>query len=619
MSNELPGHSETEKRRLFEALEGRGKKGAQVGELVETSGTDLEPADVAELLRELEREGEAVEWNGRWYALRFTRWVVGRVEILRGGRALGRTGTEEEAGYFIPKGDLNGARDGDLVLLKPRKKKGKQHGLPPASVAKILERRFRRVVGRAVPWHGGFRLEPFDPRTNLDVDLRGSLPKEGKPGDYVVAELLDQPGRRGHLAARVTELLGDDDAPGVDMEVVLAHYEIPDEFPGQVLEAVEGAPEDPGPDDLAGRRDLSRDTIVTIDGESARDFDDAISVEETDRGFRLGVHIADVSHYVAEGSALDREAYRRGTSVYFPERAVPMLPEVLSNGLCSLRPDVPRLTVSVFLDIDRDGEVVKRRFAKSWIKSHRRMTYREVARLLEEPQPGDEEEYGDVLAMLGRAQKLMRKLLDRRLAAGSLDFDLPEVDLQLDARGRVVEIHPAERTVAHRIIEEFMITANRAAARELDSHEMPALHRVHPPPDESTLEETKAALAAIGYTLASYQGGVNPEIFQRVLSQAHGGDRESLVSTLVLRAMQRAVYSAEGTGHFALSLGDYAHFTSPIRRYPDLIVHRQLKRILDGRRDDADLRRRLPAMAEHTRTTARRAESAERELVKWKK
>ncbi len=368
-------------------------------------------------------------------------------------------------------------------------------------------------------------------------------------------------------------------------------------------------PADPPPGDWQGREDLRRQVVVTIDGETARDFDDAVSIERRpDATFRLGVHIADVAHYVAEGSALDREAYRRGTSVYYPDRVIPMLPEALSNGLCSLRPEVPRLTLSAFLDVDRDGNVVARRFAETVIRSARRMTYGEVRRLLEEPRPGDAAEYGPVLHTLLDMRDLTLALRAARGRRGSLDFDLPEGNVELDTDGTVVGILPYERNIAHRLIEEFMIAANEAVAYELVRRGM-------------------------------------------VLEQVEGRPDEPFLEALVLRTMQRAVYSPECRGHYALASPYYTHFTSPIRRYPDLVVHRGLKSLLhgeagtgagadggaDGRRGDASaagrranagagdegrlagLVERLPEIAEHASSTERRAEQSERDLLQWKK
>jgi ribonuclease R len=364
--------------------------------------------------------------------------------------------------------------------------------------------------------------------------------------------------------------------------------------------------------------------IVTIDGESARDFDDAISLERLPGGaFRLGVHIAGVAHYVREGSALDLEAYRRGTSVYFPELAVPMLPEGLSNGLCSLKPGVPRLTLSAFLDIGADGKVGGRRFAETVIQSARRLTYDEVRRLLEEPRPGDAREYGPVLALLRDAAELMAILRRSRMARGSIDFDLPEGDVILDTDGYTVGIRPEERNVAHRIIEEFMIAANEAVAFELESHDSPALFRIHDPPTRERLEELRELLRPLGIALRGNLENLHPSALQEVLAKVAGRPEEAFVSAVVLRTVQRALYSPEPRGHYALASRHYLHFTSPIRRYPDLVVHRRLAALLHGRAEEEAERTRLvdrlPVVADHSSATERRAEQAERDLLQWKK
>ncbi|MGB5889239.1 MAG: VacB/RNase II family 3'-5' exoribonuclease, partial [Thermoanaerobaculia bacterium] len=341
-----------------------------------------------------------------------------------------------------------------------------------------------------------------------------------------------------------------------------------------------------------------------------------------DGSFLLGVHIADVSHYVDPGSALDLEAYRRGTSVYFPDRAVPMLPEALSNGLCSLRPEVPRLTLSAFLRISPEGEVVERRFAQTVIRSARRLTYSEVRRLLEEPKTSDAKEYGEVLPLLETARELMKILYRQRLARGSIDFDLPEGNVILDSEGFTVGVRPGERSVAHRIIEECMIAANEAVAYELESHELPALYRIHDPPSRAKMEELKEILQPLGIALKGDLEDLHPSAFQKILRRVEGKEEEPFVSSLVLRAMNRALYDPECRGHYALGSSHYTHFTSPIRRYPDLLVHRGLKGLLDGRAgreaEASRLAERLPGIAEHTSTTERRAERSERDLLQWK-
>jgi len=422
----------------------------------------------------------------------------------------------------------------------------------------------------------------------------------------------------------VIEVLGDLAVPGVDVLVVLRHHGIPDEFPEAVLAQAAAFPPDPRLEDWTGREDLRDKVVFTIDGETARDFDDAVSIERLPGGdFRLGVHIADVAYYVREGDVLDTEAYRRGTSVYYPERAVPMLPEGLSNGLCSLRPDVPRLTLSAFLDIDRQGRVYSRRFAETVIRSARRLTYNEVRRVLEEPQEGDAAEYGPVLPALREMGGLMKILNAARSARGSIDFDLPEGDVVLDTDGVMVGIMPEQRNVAHRLIEEFMIAANEAVAFELVSREVPALYRVHSAPSPERLEELRELLATFGLQLKGELDELPPRALQEVMREAHGRPEEPFINSVVLRTMQRAYYAPQCLGHYALASQYYCHFTSPIRRYPDLVVHRQLRALLRGRAAEyaqqSRIAERLPAMGEHTSKMEKRSEQSERDLLQWKK
>ncbi|MEZ5331342.1 MAG: ribonuclease R [Thermoanaerobaculia bacterium] len=620
VSNRLPGDEALFADAVREHLERAGRKGLTQGELASA----LPPETAGELdalLLALETEGEAACWNRRWFALRWTDWVVGRVRSGRGGDALLASGERGEAGYLIPRRQLGAARDGDLVLARPQRRgrRRRSASLPEASVLKVLVRRASTVVGFTAEEDGRTRLVPYDSKLPLTIRLGEDL----EPGLWVEANLAESGGRSGTVPAQVAEVLGSHESPGVDTEVVLRHHGIPREFPREVEAACADLPSDPGPGDMHGREDL-RDTVVfTIDGADARDFDDAIGVERLPGGgFRLGVHIADVAHYVPEGGVLDLEAYRRGTSVYYPERVVPMFPEALSNGLCSLRPDVPRLAHSIFLDFTADGELEARRFADSVICSHRRLTYTESRRLLEEPRRGDERDYGEVLGVLEAASQLMRVLYRRRLDRGSVDFDLPEGNVILDSDGVTVGVKPGERTVAHRIVEECMIAANEAVALELWSHEAPALFRVHEPPAQDRLEELRELLRPLGLTLPEDLTALHPSHLQQVLERAEGTEDEPFVSSVVLRSMQRASYSPEPKGHYALASRHYAHFTSPIRRYPDLVVHRRLRALRHGtaQHDAAEtaLSRRLPAIASHCSDTERRAERSERELLRWK-
>jgi ribonuclease R len=624
VSTELSGLIGVTRQDVLEQLLRAGQKGLQLVELQKKMAAEWDAGAVEQALVELQRDGLAVEWNRRWMAIRHTEWIVGRLDRLEKGDALIRTGDRREAGYFVSRRNLKGAIDKDRVLIRRVKtpQRSREDRLPEATVVRVLERPLRTLVG-TLDWEGDRRwLVPFDPKVSLDLEVTGG--DKMLEDQYVVVEVLDPDrGTRGRLRGRVTEVLGSADSPGVDVLVMLRHFRIPDEFPAETLAAAERFGEDPDPGDLTGRRDLTGDTTVTIDGESARDFDDAISVERRpDGGFSAGVHIADVSHYVSEGGPLDLEAFRRGTSVYFPDRAIPMLPESLSNGLCSLRPDVPRLTMSAFLEFSSEGEVDSRSFDTSVIRSKRRLTYEEVRRLLEEPNREDAREYGSVLPTLQAAEALARALNRRRMDRGSIDFDLPEGNVILDEEGFTVGVRPGERNIAHRIIEELMIAANEAVAFHLDSHETPAVYRVHDPPQATPLEELRSVVKPLGLKLEGDLELLNPSALQALLKQAEGRPEEPFVSSLVLRAMQQAAYDPACRGHYALGSTHYTHFTSPIRRYPDLLVHRQLKGLLTPAaasvEDDALLERRLPSIAEHCSFTERRAERAERQLLQWK-
>ena len=639
---DLPGAEHALADRVYERLEAAGAKGAEAEALAARLGAPFTAEDAAAALARLAARGLAVERARRWYAVRSTEWTAGRVDRLDGGDAMirplgvqgARPGPPE---LWVDRQHLKGAMDGDTVLVKKVKGRGREvagRTLRPGAVVDVLERRSARLVGTVETDAEGQRwLQPYDPRADLEVEIVEAGDGRGDggvpDGHFVVAEVIRGSGGRGsHPRATVVEDLGDVRTPGTDVRVVLRHYRIPDEFPPEVAAAVEPYPADPGEADFAGREDLRDRLTVTIDGEGARDFDDALTCERLSgrAGWRLGVHIADVSHYVEEGGAIDREAYRRGTSVYYPDRAVPMLPERLSNGLCSLRPGVPRLTLSAFLDVGEDGLVRRARFAETVIRSDRRLTYTEVARVLEEERPRDAAQYGDVVPMLGELRALMRALLAARQERGSIDFDLPEGDVVLDTDGLTVGVIPGERNVAHRIVEEAMIAANEAVARELQDAGIPSLYRVHDPPSPEDLEGLAEVLGGLGFRLPRDLDRLHPRHLQAVVSEAEGSEQEHFVSTLVLRTMQRAVYSPDNRGHYALASRDYTHFTSPIRRYPDLVIHRRLReRLRQPPRGGAPpkqavpLAERLPGIAERSSTMERRAEQSERDLLQWKK
>ena len=618
MSIVLPGAEGPLRDQVFTVVDQAGRKGLELEDIAERIG-GVPAAEIESALRGLEARGRAVEVEGVWYAPEKTPWAVGSVELLETGDALLRPGFREEPDHVIRSRSLKGALSGDLVLVKRlgRQAKPGDWKLPEAHVLKILSTRADTLVGSLeTDEQGRCWLVPYDPKTSIELEVRGA--EDIQPDHFVTVRVVRGKRPVGH----VIEDLGHPETPGTDVRVILRHYQIPDEFPPIVLQQAATFPPDPRSADWEGREDLRGRVIITIDGASARDFDDAVSIERLPEGmFRLGVHIADVANYVKEGSDLDLEAYRRGTSVYYPDRAIPMLPEALSNGLCSLRPGVPRLTVSAFLDIDRSGAIRSRRFAETVIQSARRMTYDEVRRLLEEPQPGDAAEYGEVLPTLREMHSLMTILHQARKKRGSIDFDLPEGNVELDTEGTVVGVTPAQRHVAHRIIEEFMLAANEAVAYELETTQIPALYRVHDAPSPDRLAELREVLRPLGIEIRGSLDVVHPSVLQAAVTQAQGTPVEAFVSSVVLRSMQRASYSPECRGHYALASRWYTHFTSPIRRYPDLVVHRALKALLGGQKLAAwyPVADRLPEMGEHTSTTERRAEQSERDLLQWKK
>jgi ribonuclease R len=404
--------------------------------------------------------------------------------------------------------------------------------------------------------------------------------------------------------------------------VIVRKYGLSQRFPPDVLKEVKKAPMRVKADEMQKRVDLRGFNTFTIDGETARDFDDAVSIEGiirsgTKKGYRLRVSIADVSHYVKEASALDIEAYERGTSVYFPDRCIPMLPEPLSVGICSLNPGVDRLTITVELEFDSQGELKRKKFYESVIKSSARLTYTNVKKILVEGDKDLKKRYARILKDLKLMEELALNLMKRRSRDGSIDFDLPEPQIIIDIEGRIEDIVRSERNIAHRIIEEFMLAANKAVAGEFS--EYPSLYRVHEAPDEQSIKDFKEFVSSLGYPLKWKAG---PKAFQSVLESVRGSPVERLVNHVLLRSMKQARYSEVNTGHFGLAFKDYTHFTSPIRRYPDLIVHRLLKKLLIKKYTKRERERRmeaLPAVADQSSARERNAMEAEREIVDLKK
>jgi ribonuclease R len=491
-------------------------------------------------------------------------------------------------------------------------------------IVRILERGASTSVGRYDLDDSGMGfVVPFDRRLIMDVQIPSGEQKDAEPGDMVTVEITRWPtAARGPLG-RVREVLGGIEEPGVDTEIIIRKHGIPDEHGEEAIAEARRLGREVSEKDLRNRTDFRPLTTVTIDGEHARDFDDAITLERLANGnYWLGVHIADVAHYVPEGGALDEEAHERATSVYFPERAVHMFPSDLATGLCSLNPHVDRLVQSCLMEIDRRGQVLRYELHDGVIHSDARMTYTEVNAILTEQDAEVRARYAGLVPLFEQMRELFEILNKRRHRRGSIDFDLKEPEIVLDDQGMVEAIIALERNVAHRIIEEFMLVANETVAQHLEDHQVPSLFRVHEEPDPMKVEQFEEFVTTLGYSLAAPKGAIKPRHFQKLVEKMRGTPEEKPIAFLMLRTMQKARYEASNLGHFGLAADSYTHFTSPIRRYPDLIVHRTLREARHGRMSEErreELADELPEIARHTSERERRADDAERELVQWKK
>jgi ribonuclease R len=584
-----------------------------------------ERATFKRLLSELVESGALVQTRGNRFGVPDRmNLVVGKVTTHPRGFGFvvpDRPLEDAKGDIFIAGSNLNQAMHGDRVVARIERI---SDGSVEGRIVRILERGSASVVGRFdIDASGLGFVVPFDRRLIMDVQIPSDERLDAQPGDMAVVEITRWPTPTRGPLGRVIEVLGDIDEPGVDNEIIIRKYGIPDEHSPEAVEEARRIGTSVHEDDIRGRTDFRPLTIVTIDGEHARDFDDAISLEKLPNGHHwLGVHIADVAHYVREGSVLDEEAYDRGTSVYFPERAVHMFPSDLSTGLCSLNPNVDRLVQSCLMEVDRRGAVVRYELHDGVIHSAARMTYTEVNAILTERDPETIARYRTLVPLFESMRELFEILNKRRHRRGSIDFDLKEPEIVLDDEGMVEAIIATERNIAHRIIEEFMLLANETVAQHLSDRDVPTLYRVHEDPDPLKVEEFEEFVSTLGYSLGAPPNDVKPRHFQKLVEKMHGTPEEKPIAFLMLRTMQKARYDEQNRGHFGLAAKSYTHFTSPIRRYPDLVVHRTLR---ESRHDRMNADRKdeliddLPEMARHTSDRERRADDAERELVQWKK
>ena len=524
---------------------------------------------------------------------------------------------------FIPASETMGAMQKDRVLYKVLHKAEKSKKADGV-IVRILERGQQRIVGTFEAGSKGYGfVVADDKKIAKDIFISRENTKGAVTGHKVVVEITDYGEDRRNPEGKVIEILGHINDPGVDILSVIRRYELAVEFPEEVYAEIEHLGTEVAEADKKGREDLRDLLTITIDGADAKDLDDAVSLKRLGNGnFELGVHIADVSHYVRENTALDKEAYARGTSVYLVDRVIPMLPHKLSNGICSLNPHVDRLALSCLMEVNGRGEVVSHRILESVINSDYRMTYTAVREILEDGTPALLEQYAEILPMLEDMEELRQILGEKRRKRGSVNFDLPESKIILDENGKPIDIKPYEKSIATNMIEEFMLVCNETIAENSFWQEMPFMYRSHQEPDEDKLEKMEQFLRGFGYYLRKKDGEIHPRELQKVLQKAEDTDEERIITRMVLRSMMQARYTAENGGHFGLAAKYYCHFTSPIRRYPDLEIHRMIKKMLHGELDEkasAYYRRKMPDWAKHCSKQERVAEDAERDTDALKK
>jgi ribonuclease R len=564
-------------------------------------------------LRGMELEGEIVRNRaGSVLIAKRIAALVGRVEGHPDG--FGFLIPDERSAspdVYLSAAEMRQVLHGDRVSVRVTGRDPR--GRPAGIIVEVLERSDRPIVGRLHSEHGVIFVAPEDRRISQDILVPGGEAGAGKPGDVVTVELIAQPLRHAQPIGRVVEVLGRYADPGMEIEIALRKFDLPYAFSREAQAETRRLPDEVGPKDMEGRRDSRDLPFVTIDGETARDFDDAVCAQREGKGFRLWVAVADVSHYVREDGELDADAYERGTSVYFPRRVIPMLPEKLSNGLCSLNPDVPRLAMICEMVIGPKGSLERYEFYPSVIHSRARLTYTEVWEMLsaKRPHPGREAVYPGLEILY----QLFKVLSQERGRRGAIDFETVETRMEFDAEGKIERIRPDHRNEAHQLIEECMLAANVCAGAFLSEHGHPALYRVHDVPAGEKVAALREFLGELGLQLP---GGETPrpKDYSTLIEKIRTRPDFELLQTVLLRSLRQAVYSPENAGHFGLAYDAYVHFTSPIRRYPDLLTHRAIKAVLQGRRCEGQ---DWKVMGRHCSDTERRADEASRDVENWLK
>jgi ribonuclease R len=543
--------------------------------------------------------------------------IVGTVTGHRDGYGILHP-DDRSAPVILPYRQMREIMHGDRVAVRVS---GKDHrGRLEGSIVKVLERTTQEIVGRLYEEAQIYFVIPDNPRISHRVLVPRDRLAGAKAGQVVLVKLIEPPSRTAQPLGHVTRVLGEHAAPGMETEIAIHSHGLPFEFPEEAIREAERFGQTVSAAAKRGREDLRELPLVTIDGEDARDFDDAVWCEPTRSGWRLIVAIADVAHYVEPDSALDREALHRGTSVYFPNRVLPMLPEALSNGLCSLNPHVDRLCLACEMRVDSRGKVTRSRFFEGVMRSAARLTYTKVAAYLANPAAAHDPQVEAVGDLLRHLHALYKALAGARLRRGALDFDVPELKVHFDGEGRIAALVEQPRNDAHRLIEECMIAANVEAARFLKKHRIPTLYRIHGQPEEEKLQQLRQFLQGFGIHLP-VDRDLTPKDLGAVLDKIVGNEEAQLVQTVVVRSLPQAVYQPENIGHFGLALPEYAHFTSPIRRYPDLMVHRGIRHVLRGgsAQDFPWSLARMAEIGQQSSFTERRADEATRDALSWLK
>ncbi|WP_100013259.1 ribonuclease R [Lentibacillus sediminis] len=603
-----------------------GTKPLAVDELEEA--LDIEDAvkfkEMVQALNALEDEGELVRTRKNRFGLpEKMNLIRGRIQMHAKGFAFLIPEEEGQNDVYIHHSDLASAMNNDRVLVRLERKED-SGSRPEGTVIRILERAVLQVVGTFEDNRSFGFVIADDKRIPNDIFIPKSMTNGAVSGHKVIAHITKYPEGRKSAEGEIIHILGHKNDPGIDIISIIHKHGIQVDFPDEVLEQAANAPETISEDEIKNRRDLRDEMIVTIDGADAKDLDDAVTVKKLDNGnYKLGVYIADVSYYVDEDSPMDKEAFERGTSVYLVDRVIPMIPHRLSNGICSLNPQVDRLTLGCEMEITSSGDVVNHEIFQSVIKTNERMTYTDVNKILIDKDEALRERYSELVPMFEQMEKLAKILNGKRMGRGAIDFDFKEAKVLVDDKGKAEDVVLRERSVGERLIEEFMLAANETIAEHFHWMDVPFIHRIHEDPDPGKLESFFEFLAGLGIVVKGTANEIHPQALQKVIEEVQDKPEELIISKLMLRSMQQARYDPQGVGHFGLATEFYTHFTSPIRRYPDLIVHRLIRTYLIDKQMDAKTIRQwkesLPEIARHTSERERAAVDAERETDSLKK